>query len=106
MVAENSPFNFSLVYLAYYYRLQINSDLLLGFGSSRHHCSAGNQEGLPYPGGMQPCVETCNRARPRQLPARAGASWWVVVVRLQRLLELVLILLGISREGNWVEREP
>lgn len=71
----------------------------------RHHCSSGNQEGLPYPGGMQPCVETHNGARPRQLPARAGARWWVVG-RLQRLLELVLILLGTSKEGSWVGRKP
>lgn len=54
---------------------------------------------------MQPCVETHNGARPRQLPARVGATWWVVV-RLQRLSELVLILLGTSKEGSWVGREP
>lgn len=54
-----------------------------------------------------PTQAECNLVspRPRQLPARVGARWWVVV-RLQRLLELVLILLGTSKEGSWVGREP
>jgi hypothetical protein len=42
---------------------------------------------------------------PGNFPLVQGGGWWVVV-RLQRVLELVLVLLGTSQEGSWVGREP
>lgn len=77
-MVEHSPFKSSLVYRAYW-RLQINRDLLLGFGrgfllgrvtqTPLQLCQTGR---TALPGPTQPCVETHNGARPRQLHVRAG----------------------------------